>query len=623
MTFSAHKSEIEALLTNGQTDAAWARLVSILDAETSPQANAFVIKQAHQFDFASLGLVRVRVALIGSFTLDLFAPVLQARAYASRLAAELYVGGFNAWQSELLNPASALYSFQPDVIFLAVRLEELAPRLLKEFASLDAAEINAEIERALDSLRGALRALRAKSNARVVIHNFAAPPFPILGILDANRADGQQAAVARLNAELAEVARQVQDVWILDAARLQSEIGYQQWHDARLWALAKLPLSGKAQQRLAAEYVRFLRAFYGLSRKVLVLDLDNVLWGGVLGEEGGDGIQLGAEYPGSAYVEFQRAVLDLYHRGVLLALNSKNNAEEAMNVIENHPAMRLRPNHFAATRINWLDKAENLSSLAAELNLGLESFVFADDSEIEIARVRSALPQVLALQVQGEPGLRADWLRSLDVFDSLSFSAEDRTRGALYAQERERTHLKQSIASLPDFYRSLEMELLLFPADERTLERAAQLTQRTNQFNLTTRRYTAAQLRTLQGTPGTHLILAQLRDRFGDNGIIGLALTRSDAFTTTLDTFLLSCRVIGRGIESALLAYVMELARELGHYRFGAEFIPTAKNHVAENFLAEQGLAHTADGTWQKELQNFRAAYPDWLAVRVNGLERA
>lgn len=623
MSSATLRTRVNQLVTAGKPHAAWQLLLSALQEGVTTQAAVMVAEQAKQFDLTALGLTRTRVALLGSFTLEPLVPLVQARAYLSRLAPECYVGGFNAWQSEALDSESGLWHFAPDVIILAVRPEELVPRLVFDFAALAPADIQVELERAQNALASFFDAVRARTTARLVVHNFPAPPFPTLGILDANRADGQASAFADLNARLRAAIREQRDIWILDAARLQAEWGYARWFDARLWALAKLPLSAAAQGRLADESVRFLRAFYGASKKVLALDLDNVLWGGILGEDGLDGIQLGVEYPGSAYVDFQRAVLDLYHRGVLLTIVSKNDEADALNALAQHPAMLLRPHHFAARRINWQDKAENLVSLADELNLKLDSFVFADDSAVEVSRVREALPAVLTLQVTGEPAARAAWLRGLGVFDTLAFSAEDRARGELYAQEAERTRLRASMTTLQDFLTSLDMELTILPLDAKTLDRAAQLTQRTNQFNLTTRRYTTADLARLCEMPGVDIRLAQLHDRFGDSGIIGLAITRADGVKTTLDTFLLSCRVVGRGVEVAFLAFLLQEARALGQREMVAEYIPTRKNQLAANFLAEQGFAVQKDGTWLKSLADYHADPPAWIRLTAPALVKA
>ncbi len=617
MSFSSLRAEVQDLLARGDAEAAWQRLLTALEPELTTQACVMVAAQADKFDLAALGLASTRAALLGSFTLEPLVPLVKALGYRSRLAPECYVGGFNAWQSEALNGDGALYRFQPDVIFLAVRADELAPPLVHDFAALEPDAIQAELDRAQAELEGAIAAIRSRSPARIVVHNFAAPVHPTLGILDANHAHGQQAVFSSLNERLRTLAANYRDVWLLDAARLQAEIGHAQWFDARLWGLARLPLSARAQLRLADECVRFLRAFHGASRKVLALDLDNVLWGGILGEDGADGIQLGTEYPGSAYVEFQRAVLDLHQRGVLLAIVSKNDEAETLRVLESHPAMLLRPRHFAAWRINWEDKAQNLVSLAEELNLKLDSFVFADDSPVEVERVRSALPAVMTVQVTGEPAARAGWLRGLGVFDTLTFSAEDRARGALYAQEAERKRLQSRVSTLEEFYRSLDMELSVSMLDATTLERAAQLTQRTNQFNLTTRRYTPADLAQLRDTPGVRVYLAQLRDRFGDSGIIGLAITRSDSLTVMLDTFLLSCRVVGRGVEGAFLAYIVNQAQQEGQLEIVGEYIPTRKNQLAADFLSDQGFTRAGDGAWHLSLTGHAVAYPEWIRVHA------
>jgi len=617
-------AQTNALIAQGEHHRAWVQARDYLEKEPTLALYHAVAKFADQLDRTAADLRDVRIALLGSFTLDPIVPILKAQALSSRIVADTYVGQFNTWQQEVLSEASGLRRFNPDVIFLAVRAEELAPALVQRFLHLQEAEVDSHIASTTAALENFLNALRRWSRAKVVVHSFLCPISPALGILDHQSPNGQSIAFRKLNDAWTDTAKSTSDVWIIDCERLLGEIGWSRWYDGRLWALAKMPISSVALERLAMEYVKYLRAFLGLAKKVLALDLDNTLWGGVVGEDGPDGIQLGPDYPGSAFVELQRVLINLHDRGVLLAINSKNNAADASEVLEKHPSMILRPEHFAAMRINWQDKAQNLRELADELNLGLDSFVYVDDSAQECERIRQALPQISTVHLDGEPANRVNRLQRLtSLFDTLSYSTEDRTRSTMYQTENARRQLQNQSVSLEDFYTSLAMELTIDHLTAASAQRAAQLTQRTNQFNLTTHRYSEGEIVALAQSDEHEIYTAHLRDRFGDVGTIALAILKRSAETLHIDTFLMSCRAIGRTVETAFLTFLLRRATELGVRKIVGEYRPTKKNGLVAEFYAQHGFhiaAQTEGGTlWYLNADEFRWSYPRWVQIHTPG----
>jgi FkbH-like protein len=349
------------------------------------------------------------------------------------------------------------------------------------------------------------------------------------------------------------------------------------------------------------------------------VDLDNTLWGGVIGEDGITGIQLGAEHPGAAYQALQRVMLDLSRRGVLLAICSKNNPEDAIEVLEKHPGMLLRPKHFACIRINWADKAQNLHEIAAELNIGIDSLALFDDNPVEREQVRAALPEVSVIDMPQDPLAYAATLRDFPGFERLALSAEDQQRTKMYAAQQQRTHAEQTFQSKEDFYRYLEQEAEVAPVGPATLARIAQLTQKTNQFNLTTRRYSEQKITELAADPNWRVLSIRVRDRFGDHGLVGVAITRDEGNACEIDTFLLSCRVIGRDVETALLAHLSQLAVDRGRLRLCGWFLPTAKNAPAREFYARHGFElqqNDAKGSlWAFDLQKTKIACPEWIKL--------
>ncbi len=383
-----------------------------------------------------------------------------------------------------------------------------------------------------------------------------------------------------------------------------------------------MPISANYLVYLVKEWLRFIHPLTGKICKALVLDLDNTLWGGVIGEDGFNGIKVGPEYPGAAYQALQRAVLDLYHRGILLAICSKNNLSDAMEVLERHPGMLLRPTHFASIRINWNDKVQNLKEIAAELNIGTDALAFIDDNPFERQLVRAQMPEVTVIDLPDDPMGYAQALRDSPVFERLKLSPEDRERGRYYVEQRQRKELQQSVASLEDFYRSLEMEVEISSVTKETLSRIAQLTQRTNQFNLTTKRYTEQQIEDMANLPDWRVYSLRVKDRFGDSGLVGVAITHYQDDVCEIDSFLLSCRVIGRTVETSLLAFIAEQARHKGAKKLIGWFLPTKKNEPAKDFYPSHGftLLQEKNGAscWEFALAaNKKIIHPPWIKQSI------
>jgi FkbH-like protein len=351
----------------------------------------------------------------------------------------------------------------------------------------------------------------------------------------------------------------------------------------------------------------------------LVTDLDNTLWGGVVGEDGIDGIQLGIEYPGAAFQAVQRVMLDLYRRGILLAVCSKNNLSDAMEALEKHPGMLLKPEHFAAMRINWKDKAENLREIAAELNIGIDSLAFLDDNPVERERIRTVFPEVTVIELPEDPMSFSRVLRETPVFERLTLSEEDRERGRYYAQQRQRVELERRVSSLEDFYRSLQQEIEIATVTPGTLTRIAQLTQKTNQFNLTTRRYSEQQLTEMAQSSAWKIYSIRVKDRFGDNGTVGVAITHDVEEVCEIDTFLMSCRVISRTVETALISFLIEQARTRGMIQIRGWFLPTKKNHMAADFYPLHGFQKVSEDNektfWSLALSESVTRCPEWIKL--------
>jgi FkbH-like protein len=331
------------------------------------------------------------------------------------------------------------------------------------------------------------------------------------------------------------------------------------------------------------------------------------MWGGIIGEDGIDGIALGPDYPGNLFVAFQRRILDFQQRGFLLALCSKNNPADLDQVLKEHPHQLLRDVHFAARRVNWLPKPDNLKSLAAELNLGLDSFIFVDDSDHECAAVRQQLPQVEVIQTPARPVEVPECLEHVARLEILTLTAEDSAKTEMYAQERLRRELKDKVdasgVGADDYLASLQMKMLVSIDKASHVPRLSQMTLKTNQFNLTTRRYQEQLVGELVADANWLVADFALADVFGNSGIAGLAMVRRvNAGTAELDTFLMSCRVIGRQAEDAFMQFLLDHLAEQGLTELVADYLPTAKNDMVRSFLPEQGFQLRADGRFVRQL---------------------
>lgn len=562
-----------------------------------------------------------RVFVLRSFTVEPLLPLVVAEGLAAGVLLELTAGDFNTYAQEILDPQSRLYAYAPDVVILAVQTRDVAPDLAHgEPGQQSYADT---VDRVSGEVATLVQSFRHRTSAPLIVHALDLPSRPADGIFDAQRPDGQIASIHELNRRLVALAATVTDVYVLDYSGLVARHGIEAWHDSRMWTASRLPLKTAHLGTLAAEWARFLLALCPSMAKVVVCDLDNTLWGGVVGEDGPDGISVGDSEETSPWLQIQRALLDLYHRGILLAISSKNNPDDALSVLERHPQMLLRPPHFAAMRISWDTKPQSLSEIASELSVGRDTLVFLDDNPVEREYVRQAVPDVRVIELPADPAKYAATIREFPLFERLRLTGEDRDRGAMYAQQRQRAELQKSATSVEDYYRSLEMSLTIAPITPDTLARAAQLTQKTNQFNMTTRRYSEAEIAAFIAAPDWHAFTVQVRDRFGDNGIVGLLMACHEGDAWRIDTFLLSCRVIGRTVETAMLAWLAEKARQAGATSLIGEFIPTKKNAPAAGIYSAHGFETVAgseppSSLWSYALRADTIRMPEWIDLVIS-----
>ena len=539
-------------------------------------------------------LPTMRIVVLRNVMVESIEPYLRFLALRMGYRAEVVLGGYDNVVQDSLGAVANLFNTKTDCVLVFAYLQTLASRIARAYAASSENEIAGEVEAVHKYVAASLQGIRRQTDALVLWHAFEVPVYPALGVLDGQTSVGQAGVIVALNEYLRAQLKSAKNAYLVDTNACVARVGAKAFYDPRYWHIGKAPYSREGLKELAGEAFKFIRPRMGKSKKCLVLDCDNTLWGGVLGEEGVRGIQLGATYPGSAYREFQQEILNLHHRGILLALCSKNNEQDVWEVFDSHPEMLLKREHIAAAQINWLDKAANLRQIARELNIGLDSLVFVDDSAFEANLVRSLVPEVEVILLPTERAVdyRAI-LASCGLFEGLTLSKEDRKRGAMYAADKKRHALATEATDLEAYYRSLEMRVELRFAEGIAVPRAAQQTQKTNQFNLTTRRYSEADIEKLARGENSDVICLRLADTFGDVGIVGTCILKYQGRSAVIDTLLMSCRALGRGVEDVFLMEVLDFLKRKGFGSVVGEYIPTAKNQQVESFLPKHGFKRT------------------------------
>lgn len=532
----------------------------------------------------------IKIGILSSFTINGLAETIKVKCEQMRVNCHTYVGGYNQYNQEILNSKSELYQFDPDITFLIIDSKDIFKDLYYFFYEKTPDERKKFVETKLEEIISLVKTFIKKSNNKLVITNLPIIAYSPLGIFE-TKEYGISQMVIDFNKGLTSMLKNEPSAYVFDFMAFTSKFGENNIVKPHNVFIGDIKISFDHIPHLAEAFIGYIKPLLGLNRKCIVLDLDNTLWGGIVGEDGFENIKISPEPPGNIYVELQKYLLALQQRGIILAINSKNNLEDAIKVIREHPNMILREEHFASIKINWNNKIQNMKEIAEEINIGLDSMVFLDDDPVNREIMKNALPQVLTVDLPQDPALYVTAIQNMNDFNVLKMTDEDKKRGKMYLEQKRRNELKSEVTNLEEFLDKLEISVTIKKADDSSISRISQLALKTNQFNLTTKRYAEEKIHNFAKDQQIIMGCAQVEDKFGDHGITGVFIIKhTKPKEWYLDTFLLSCRVIGREVEHAMMSFIVSEAKKNGISNILAEFIPTEKNIVIKDFLKQCGF---------------------------------
>ena len=532
-------------------------------------------------------LTPFRLAVLSNSTMDMLLPSLVGSAARHGIALEVIQPSYDQVAQEALTPDSKVNSSKPDAVLFALDYRALPLKL-----SLgDAEASSATVQGVLGYLQALREGIKANSNAVCIFQTFAPPAEPLFGSLDRLLPGTLRSLIDAINLELCTYVLSSGDV-LLDVASLAETVGLAEWHDPVMWNLGKFPFSAELIPLYGDHVARIVAAIRGKSAKVLVLDLDNTVWGGVIGDDGLEGIQIAqGDARGEAHLAVQRLALDLRRRGIVLAVSSKNTDAVAREPFEKHSEMLLKLDHIAVFQANWNDKATNIQAIAEELSLGLDAMVFLDDNPVERGLVRRLLPQVSVPELPEDPAGYARTLGAAGYFEAIAFASEDLKRAGYYQDNAKRASLQKQVGGVDAYLASLDMSITFQPFDATGRARIVQLINKSNQYNLTTRRYTDPEVTAAENDPEVFTLQVRLADIFGDNGMISVVICRpGEARTWEIDTWLMSCRVLGRRVEHMILRELLDHARAAGIEKLLGTYRPTEKNKLVIDHYSKLGF---------------------------------
>jgi FkbH-like protein len=528
-------------------------------------------------------LYDIKIAILSSYTITGISSVLNVLSHNNKIKSTIYESNYNEYVQDILNSDSDLYKFKPDIIFLNVDILSLFGRFYFIPYDLNTELRKKNIEDIFFNFKNLISTLSLNLNCKIIVNNLLIPNYSPLGIYENKQEYGFIESITSFNIKLNEVFFSNPHINIFDFNSFCSNLGKKNIFNYKFYYLGDFKINPLFIPNFSYEYFRYIKTLKVPSKKCIILDLDNTLWGGVIGESSINEIHLGPTKEGRPFMEFQLHLLALYQRGIILAINSKNNYEDAMYIIDNHPDMILKKNNFASIKINWNNKVDNIKSIADELNIGFSSLVFIDDDNLNIDLTKNYLPEVTSILLPKDTSKYVETLMELSCFDTYTLTDEDINKGKMYYENSQRKNLLLTQTNFDDYIKSLEITLEFEFNNINHIGRVFQLCQKTNQFNLTTYRYSLEQIELMYKE--NIIITLNVSDKFGNSGLTGLAIIKKSNYNEwEIDTFLLSCRVLGRNIETSFLNLIINEAKKNNILNIHGKYIPTSKNVLTKNF---------------------------------------
>ena len=551
--------------------------------------------------------IKKKIAVLGGSTTNHVTALLELFLLNFGIEPVFYQSEYNKFYEDAVFGNDELESFSPDIIYIHTTSRNLT--MLPESPAENTQQVEARLQEQFAVFRQVWESLSQRFSCPVIQNNFELPLVRRTGNYDGWGITGHAAFIERLNVMLSDYARSRSGFYINDINYLSAVCGLEKWHDTQDWYLYKYAMSTSVIPDLAYSIACIIKSVYGKNHKVIDLDLDNTLWGGVIGDDGQEGIEIGQETAvGQSFAEFQSFIRGYKDYGVLLAVCSKNDAENAVLGLE-HPFGILRPDDFVSIKANWLPKDRNIAESADELGLGADSFVFVDDNPAECAIVEGQLPMVKTISFTDVHEAMYKLSRS-GYFEVTSVSADDLNRSEMYAANAKRAAQKKSFANYEEYLLSLEMNAVICGFEPVYIQRITQLTNKSNQFNLTTRRYTENEIRDISSSPDHICLCGQLSDKFGDNGIVSVVIGRINGSQLDIMLWLMSCRVLKRDMELAMLDELVKIAKNRGIVQLNGYYYKTAKNNMVAELYGTFGFElekkdENGDSVWHLDISDY------------------
>ena len=548
-------------------------------------------------------LKKINMAIMGNSSTQHLVTAIKGYGYTQNINFEIYEADYNQIDAEIMDENSETYRFNPDYILLYMSTE----KIYEDFCNMDISKRDMFAEIIIDKINNYWQMINNKINTNIIQFNFVEIDDKVFGNFSNKLSNSFIYQIRKLNLLLMELSSKIKNSFLVDLNNLQSTYGRKELYDDKLYYIAKMPISTNMLPEVAKQVVQIIKALIGKFKKCIILDLDNTLWGGVIGDDGLKSIQIGELGLGHAFSDFQVWLKELKNRGIILAICSKNNEQIAKEPFEKHPEMILRLEDISMFVANWEDKATNIKHIQETINIGMDSIVFIDDNPFERNLVRSIIPEITVPELPEDPALYLTYLRSLNLFETSSYSENDKDRTKQYQAEVGRESMKTSFKDFNEYLKSLEMIATVHSFEEFEIPRISQLTQRSNQFNLRTIRYTEAEIEEITNNDNYITLSFSLKDKFGDYGLISIVIMKkTDNKTLFIDSWLMSCRVLKRGMEEFIINSVIDKAKEEGFNKIIGEYIKTPKNAMVEHIYSNLGFTDLGEGKFEVNIDEFK-----------------